>query len=207
MLEEHEFKACARVHLLGILLSSNLSWSRHINNKCNKARRLLGFIFRRFGSSSSCETLRKALHQLYVRHHLEYTATLWDPHIQSDISRIESVQRFACKVCMKWKHFSYEDMLIELELLSLQSRRGYLKLCMFFKLCTGCYAYPNLCLSTIRSTSTRSSNFSLCIPFCCTHCYLYYFSLTVSSCGMTYLKVLQYFPCFTFFSFKHYLLQ
>ena len=66
---------------------------------------------------------------------------------------------------MKWKHASYEDMLLELELPSLQSRRSYLKLCTFFKLCTGYYVhvYPNLVLNTIRSTSTRSPNFLLCI--------------------------------------------
>ena len=116
---------------------------------------------------------------------------------QSDLSLIESVQRFACRICVKWKHSTYEDMLIELELPSLQCRRGYLKLCTFFKLCTGYYVYPNLCLSTIRSTSTRSSNFSLRIPLCRVNYYLYSFFLIVWSCGMTYLNFLQYFPWFT----------
>ena len=77
MLEEHEIECVQEFTYLGILLSSHLSWSKYINNECNKARRLLGLIFRRFGSTSSCETLRK-LYISYVRPHLEYAAPLWD---------------------------------------------------------------------------------------------------------------------------------
>ena len=142
VLEEHEIERVQEFTYLGILLSSNLTWSKHIINKYNKARRLLGLIFRRFVSVGSCETLRK--HYIsYIRPHLEYVGSLWDPYVQSDISRIESVQRFACRICAKWKHASNEDMLIELKLPSLQSRRRCLKLCTFLKFCTGCYAYPN----------------------------------------------------------------
>ena len=207
VLEKHEIERVQEFTYLGILLSSNLSWSKHIINKCNKARRLLGLIFRRFGSACSRETLRK-LYISYVRPHLEYAASLWDPHIQSDISRIESVQRFACRICMKWKHASYEDMLIELELPSLRSRRNYLKLCTFLKLCTGYYVYPNLCLSTTRSTSTRSSNFSLSIPLCRANYYLYSFFPNSMKLWNNLLKCFRSISFDSSFSlFKHYLLQ
>ena len=101
----------------------------------HEARRLLGLIFRGFGPACSCETLQN-LYISYVRPHLVYAVPLLDPYIQSDVSRIESIQRFACN------YSSYEEMLLELELSSLQSWRGYLKLCMLFKLCTGYYVYP-----------------------------------------------------------------
>ena len=88
VLEEHEIERVQEFTYLEILLSSNLSWSK---DTINQASHLLGLIFRRFGSACSCETLRK-LYISYVRPQLEYAASLWDPHIQSDISHIESVQ-------------------------------------------------------------------------------------------------------------------
>ena len=61
VLEEHGIERVQELTYLGILLSSNLTWSKYIINKCNKARRLLGLIFRRFGSASSCETMRNSI--------------------------------------------------------------------------------------------------------------------------------------------------
>ena len=42
---------------LGLLLSDNLSWTRHIKNLCTKARKLLGLIYRSFYQFSSLESL------------------------------------------------------------------------------------------------------------------------------------------------------
>jgi len=33
--------------------------------------------------------------------HLDYAAQIWDPHLQCDINSLESMQRFALKVCSK----------------------------------------------------------------------------------------------------------
>ena len=43
-------------------------------------------------------TPAETLNQLYVylvRPHLEYAAPVWDPHLQKDIDKLESVQTFA----------------------------------------------------------------------------------------------------------------
>ena len=84
-----------------------------------------------FGSASSCETLRR-FYVSYVRPHLEYADPLWDPSTHR--RTLHTVQRFARRICLKTRNYSYKDMLLTLELPSLQNRRRYLKLCMLYKL-------------------------------------------------------------------------
>ena len=42
---------------LGVVITSNLSWRPHITNMCNKTRKLIGLLYRRFYQSSNPTTL------------------------------------------------------------------------------------------------------------------------------------------------------
>ena len=66
---------------LGILVSNDLEWSPHINAANCKAKRM-------------CldEFTLKLLYKSLVRLHLEYGATIWNPHWQKDIDKLELVQ-------------------------------------------------------------------------------------------------------------------
>ena len=64
-----------------------------------------------------------------VRPHLEYAAAVWDPHLQRDIQHLESVQKFALRVCTKHWHHNYLELLEQAQLTTLAKRRLYLKLC------------------------------------------------------------------------------
>ena len=66
------------------------------------------------------------LHTLYltcIRPHLEYAAAL--------IECLESVQRFACRICCKSWTLSYPDMLAHLGISTLRTRR-HIKSCSCF---------------------------------------------------------------------------
>ena len=64
-------------------------------------------------------TLR-VLYITHVRPHLEYATPVWDPHLVRDSEALESVQRFASKVCTKSCYdLSYQDHLRLLNLNSL----------------------------------------------------------------------------------------
>ena len=56
-----------------------------INNICGKANRILGFLHRNLniGSTSTKEHAYKLL--------IEYACSVWDPHLKSDINKIEMV--------------------------------------------------------------------------------------------------------------------
>ena len=82
-LRQH-LEVCRPVQILGLAFCPDVSWSSHINDICNKARRLIGLLYRRFYK----------LYCLFIRPRLEYAsvAIVWSPYLIKDISTIEKVK-------------------------------------------------------------------------------------------------------------------
>ena len=99
------------IRYLEVLIIADLRWSDHVTTIYAKARKQLGFIYRKFYGHASRNTL-KTLYTTFVRPRLEYAVPVWDPHLK-DILALESVQRLATKICTKaWHGVPYEDRLI-----------------------------------------------------------------------------------------------
>ena len=64
-----------------------------------KAKKILGFVYRVFGSSGQHCLAR--LYKSIVLPHLDYCSSLWDPQYQVHIKRLESVQTFAARIATK----------------------------------------------------------------------------------------------------------
>ena len=77
---------------LGILISDDLSWSKHIDRICAKARRLLGFFYRSFSSSIDSQTFL-SFYKTQVLLVLEYGCAVWDPQLTKNIEKLENVQK------------------------------------------------------------------------------------------------------------------
>ena len=112
---------------LGITLTSNMSWSPHIMECCNKTRRLIGLLYRRFHHYSNAATLIN----LY-RPHLEYASIVWNSILKCEIEAIENVQKFALKMCTKSWDSNYDNLLAATNLSSLKDRRTRACLCHLF---------------------------------------------------------------------------
>ena len=54
MLNDQPLEIVQQYKYLGLLVSSNLSWTPHIRLICNKARRILGLIYRKFSRNTDC---------------------------------------------------------------------------------------------------------------------------------------------------------
>ena len=54
MLNDQTLEIVQQYKYLGVLVSSNLSWTPHIRLICNKARRILGRIYRKFSQNTDC---------------------------------------------------------------------------------------------------------------------------------------------------------
>ena len=78
---------------LGIFLSSNLSWTPHVERIVAKTRKLIGMLYRQFYQWTNPEVLTK-IYILLIRPHLEYAAPVWSPDLTKDTNKLENVQKF-----------------------------------------------------------------------------------------------------------------
>ena len=160
---------------LGLNLSTDLSWSHHIDLICTKTRKLVGMLYRNFYKYSSSPTLLK-LFKALIRTHLEYAGVVWDPYLVKDIFAVENVQKFALQVCSKQWNSNYDTLLNTLTVPTLSSRRKTQKLCTLFSILTGKFSSPHC--PTPRNThysSRHLNSVQLTIPHCRTNSYKHSF--------------------------------
>ncbi len=91
---------------LGILVSSDLKRSQHINTAVGRANRQLGLIKSSYQNLN--EVTMKLLYKSLSRPHLEYGAAIWSPYWQYDIDKLEAVQRRATRI-ETLRDCSYEE--------------------------------------------------------------------------------------------------
>ena len=106
---------------LGVVIDSQLTFSKHISLKANKANSIIGLIRRTFRHLDE-QTFRGLIKAL-VRPHLEYAGTVWNPAMKQDITALENVKRRAMKLIPSLKQLNYEDRLRRIDLSTLRYRR------------------------------------------------------------------------------------
>ena len=88
-------KELEEVKYLGITITKDLSWEKHIHNITRKANSQLGFI-RRNVRARFMKT-REKLYNTLVRPHLEYAVSVWDRHVTKQKQALEKVQQRAAR--------------------------------------------------------------------------------------------------------------
>ena len=150
-----------RVHCykyLGITLTSDLSWLPHISNCCKKTRKLVGLFYRRFYQHASSSTMLR-LYCSFIRPHLEYASIVWNPSVKLEVHKLEDVQKFALRVCLKSWGTNYDDLLSNSNLPSLQKHCVLASLCHLFKISRGLTYFDKAPLQPqVHSYDTRSSH-------------------------------------------------
>ena len=128
------------IRYLGLTISADLFWSKHHFQSKATSR----LTFRQFYKHASTDTIRK-LYLTIVQPHLEYACEIWDPYLAKDCQMIESIQKFASRVCLKqWsRNTRYQDMLEFLNMPSLATRRRQRKLCTLYKIVNNLSEYPS----------------------------------------------------------------
>ena len=106
---------------LGVLVSSDLKFSKQCIEVEKKAQKLLGYIKRQFSNKNKKIVL--ALYNSLVRPHLEYAVQFWAPSLRKDIDRLEAVQARATKLIPSIRQLGYQRRLERLNLYSLETHR------------------------------------------------------------------------------------
>ena len=158
---------------LGLLQSSNLTFSQHIASICTKARRITGLLYRRFYHNANSDTLLQ-LYRSLVRLYLEYASPVWNPYLHKDTKLLENVERFALRMITRKWDACYQELLDTLGMPSLGTRRLQSTLCTLYKIVHGlCFIPPDIVTPRSDRICLRTNNlYCLQQPFARTNAFL-----------------------------------
>ena len=129
--------AVTSARYLGDTITDKVNWSIvnwNIDSITNKANRTLGFLRRNLKISSI--SIKEQAYKTLVRPLVEYASPVWDPHHQTDIRKLECVQRRAARFVLSSQHnrSSVTAMIQRLGWRSLEDRRRDARLTMLYKI-------------------------------------------------------------------------
>ena len=141
-LDNHILEKVNNNPYLGVIISDDLKWAPHINKICNRANSTLGFIRRNL---KNCDKkFKETAYISLVRSVLDYSSTIWDPHLKQDIDRIENIQRRAARFVQSdyTRTSSVTSMMEELGWKPLHERRREQRLTLLYKIVNDLVAIP-----------------------------------------------------------------
>ena len=149
-LRGHVLKQVPHSPYLGVIISEDLKWSDHINKITAKANSTLGFLRRNL---KKCPLkIKQSTFCSLVRSMVEYSCSVWDPHLEKDIHNIEMIQRRGARfVAQNYVH----NMIKDLNWSPLELRREA-RLTMFYKIINDLIAKPAEDYVTQLSSRTRA---------------------------------------------------
>ncbi len=120
---------------LGVLTSSNLTWTKHVDLQCTRATRMLGYVRRSTLNIQSMD-VRLMLYLTLVRSQLCYGCQVWAPQSVTMTKCTERVQRRAKEFPFR-TDTSYKQRHLLLNLLPLCYWHEFLDMVLYFKLIHG----------------------------------------------------------------------
>lgn len=145
---------------LGVHLSHTLSPDCHIDIICSKASRVLGLLIRSARSGLSIHSIT-TLYKTLLLPIMEYASVIWKPFYLHHIIRLERLQRrfvrlVGTRLGMPFFEVPVEDLMTQLNLCPLATRRDLADLFFLFKLINGMLDCPDL-LSMVNFRIPRST--------------------------------------------------
>ena len=129
-IEETLLEIINETKLLGLQLSSDLSWTKNTNILVRKSYARLTILRKLYSFNIPVKDL-VIIYISYIRSLLEQSCVVWHSSLtQADSDKLERVQKVSLRIILKDSYECYEQALIRTELETLKDRRT--KLCLKF---------------------------------------------------------------------------
>jgi hypothetical protein len=160
ILKGHVLENSHSAKYLGVDLTRDVNWKQHIDRISKKANSTLGFLRRNLRTNN--RNIKTNAYLALVRPHLEYCSTVWNPFVEDQVKKLESVQRRSARYVTNQydRTSSVTSMLAELQWDTLQSRRTRQQLIFFYKIVNNLVDVPPDPYLTPGHSRTRSSHSS-----------------------------------------------
>ena len=156
------------IKYLGLNISADLRWNRHVDRVVAKANGTLNFLRRNLNIRNS--RIKAQAYKSLVRPVLEYSSTVWDPYTEGLAHKLEMVQHRAARFALDryQRTDSVSAMLNALDWQTLAQRRAQARLCMFYRVHYNLVAMDasNFLIRRQHNSSSRTENtLAYGIPF------------------------------------------
>ena len=148
---------------LGICLNHKLSWSPHVSHLCNKANCLLGFLHRNLRNSP--RHIKETTYKQLILPVLQYCSSIWDPHQQYLIHKLEMVQHRAARFVLNkpWKRNAYDQdsitqLMQQISWPTLKAQCRHARLILLYKIINNILIISSEYLPTSSSSVTRAQH-------------------------------------------------
>ena len=145
---------------MGVVLNSKLYFKYHIDATCQKANHTLAFIC---GNQKSChKQVKLDAYNIFIKPIFNYVATVWTPHSQCHINKLEAIQNQAAHFIVSDYRTTSSVSAIKhsLNMKSGQCQHEELRLLMLVKILHGLseLEMPNYITSAISTTCGNTRN-------------------------------------------------
>jgi hypothetical protein len=156
----HQLKHVNSVKYLGLTISHDLRWNKHVDKVVSKSNNTLNFLRRNLRIKNP--DVKTQAYKSLVRPLLEYSSTVWDPHTIELKNKLEMVQRRAARYTLN-RYRSTDSVTAMLKTLSwptLAQRRLQARLTMMYKINHDLVSIDthNYLSSKKHNTPTRTEN-------------------------------------------------
>ena len=153
-LHDQQLKSTTSTKYLGVTISQDLSWTKHINNVTKTANNSLRFLKRNIKTSN--KKIKETAYKTYVRPQVEYCSSIWSPWQAYLNKRVEQVQRSAARyVYNDYLHTnSVTQMISQLNWQTLEQRRKIIAVTYLYKI-----QHNLVYIDHLHLTTTRNLNF------------------------------------------------
>ena len=133
--ENVDFRVTSCEKVLGVHIDDNLTWTSHFQHVSKKISTYL-WLLSQIRSYLPIHH-RMTFYNAYIKPHLEYCCVIWGNSFNSNVYKIEKLQRRACKLILGKDYTSLEEARMQLNMLSFEELIFINKAKVMFKVTHG----------------------------------------------------------------------